>query len=90
MSFIFTIRTDDYIQELETQRSSRLGATPEELDRYVILMILGNVYTKPLSVTIKEGEDGLSAVTVKTECNTYFQAAARYCKARGFSEPIPG
>ena len=87
MIFTFTIRTADYTQELEVQRGNRLGATPEELDRYAILMILGNVYTLPLFVTIGADKDDLSTVTVKTDCNTYLQSACRYCEARGFEIP---
>jgi len=87
MTFTFTIRTADYTQELEIQRGNRLGATIEELDRYTVLMILGNVYTLPLSVTIGEDKDDLSTVTVKTDCATYLQAAGRYCEGRGFEVP---
>ena len=89
MKFSFMVRTADYKQELEIQTSNRLGATPSELDRYTILMILGNVYTQPLSVTVEPcvSNEEVSFVTIETSCDSYLQAAARYCLAREFVPP---
>jgi len=87
MKITFQIRTADYIQEFAIQRDSRQNLGQAELDYYTMVMILGNTCFEPAAISIEEGENDFSTVTIETSCKEFIEAATTYCAARDLNLP---
>jgi len=87
MKITFQVRTVDYTQEFAIQRDNRRNLGQAELDYYTMVMILGNTCFEPATISIEEGENDFSTVTIEINCKEFIEAATIYCEASDLNLP---